>query len=81
MHICDEVCFFNNVIDILRTTSLPVFTLRTDTVMTMTLVQMHAPSLEAVNPITLFSPAARFLFLLLHLFAQAFSFPPSCDPQ
>lgn len=59
MHICDEVCFFNNVIDILRTTSLPVFTLRTDTVMTMTLVQMHAPSLEAVNPITLFQSSCQ----------------------
>lgn len=76
MHICDEVWFFNNVI--LRTTSLPVFTLRTDTVVTMTLVQMHAPNLEAVNPITLSRPAARFLvlLLLLHLFAQPLFFSP-----
>lgn len=54
-----------------------MFTLRTDTVMTMTLVQMHAPNLEAVNPITLSRPAARFLvLLLLHLFAQPLFFSP-----
>lgn len=45
-------------------------------VMKMTLVQMHAPSLEAVNLMTLFSPTTCFRFLLLfHLFAKTLFSP------
>lgn len=47
-------------------------------VMKMTLVQMHAPSLEAVNPITL---SVLPLPLLLPPSVRTTPFFPSCDPQ